>query len=237
MPGVSAAKVIVRDIAVCVVAAELAYSRQARQIGIVASHSERIIGLYRRHAQTWATKRASQPGRPIEAGWLDQFLKLMPLRADVLDIGCGSGEPIDRYLGEGACSITGVDAAPEMIAICMEAQPRQNWVVADMRTLSLNRTFDGILAWDSFFHLNHDDQRRMFPVFRAHARPQAALMFTTGPGRGEAVGEFEGEPLYHASLDGPEYCDLLHEHGFSLIASRAEDPSCGRHTIWLARCR
>jgi hypothetical protein len=34
--------------------------------------------------------------------------------------------------------------------------------------LSLQRSFDGILAWDSFFHLNHDDQRRMFPVFRAH---------------------------------------------------------------------
>ena len=38
-----------------------------------------------------------------------------------------------------------------------------------MRTLSLNRCFSGILAWDSFFHLCPEDQRRMFPIFRKHA--------------------------------------------------------------------
>jgi hypothetical protein len=33
-----------------------------------------------------------------------------------------------------------------------------------MRTLSLGRQFDGLLARDSFFHLRHDDQRLMFPI-------------------------------------------------------------------------
>ena len=41
-----------------------------------------------------------------------------------------------------------------------------------MRELALGRKFSGILAWDSFFHLRHDDQRRMFPVFRQHAAPK-----------------------------------------------------------------
>ena len=50
-----------------------------------------------------------------------------------------------------------------------------------MRSLALGRTFDGIVAWDSFFHLTWDDQRRIFPVFRAHAATGAALMFTSGP--------------------------------------------------------
>jgi hypothetical protein len=38
-----------------------------------------------------------------------------------------------------------------------------------MRTLALDKTFHGILTWDSVFHLSHDDQRRMFAVFRKHA--------------------------------------------------------------------
>lgn len=37
----------------------------------------------------------------------------------------------------------------------------------------------------------------MFPVFAAHAAPGAVLMFTSGPTAGEAIGEWEGEPLYH----------------------------------------
>lgn len=58
----------------------------------------------------------------------------------------------------------------------------------DMRQLDLATKFDGLLAWDSFFHLARDDQRRMFTLFRRHARPQAALMFTSGPADGVAIG-------------------------------------------------
>ena len=60
-----------------------------------------------------------------------------------------------------------------------------------MRKLALQRKFSGILAWDSFFHLCHDDQRRMFPVFRAHAAPKAALMFTSGPRMERRSGDLE----------------------------------------------
>jgi len=201
----------------------------------MTTDADRIIGLYRRYARNWAEKRANQPGRPMEAAWLDRFLAVLPPQPSVLDIGCGSGEPISRYLIERGCNVTGVDAAPEMIAICKEGHPRQRWRVADMRTLSLHRTFNGILAWDSFFHLCQNDQRLMFPVFRAHAAPRAALIFTTGPGNGEAIGAFEGEPLYHASLDGAEYRTLLNENGFAVVAHTVEDPTCGRHTVWLAQ--
>lgn len=167
----------------------------------MTTHAERIIGLYRRHARTWAEKRATQPGRPMEATWLDRFLSLLPHDPTVLDLGCCSGEPIARYLVEQGCSVTGIDAAPEMIAICKDSFPGREWEVGDMRKLSLGRTFNGILAWDSFFHLSPADQRQMFSVFRAHAAPGAALVFTSGPAYGEAIGTFEDEPLYHASLD------------------------------------
>ncbi len=203
--------------------------------GHVTTDSERIVGIYRRHAQAWATKRANQPGRLMEAPWLDRFLGCMPQHPTVLDIGCGSGEPIARYLAENGCDLTGVDAAPEMISLCVARLPQQNWRVADMRSLTLGRTFDGIVAWDSFFHLTADDQRRMFPIFRAHAAAGAALIFTSGPSHGEAIGVFEGEPLYHASLDGDEYRDLLAQHGFAVVAHEVEDPACGKHTVWLAQ--
>jgi hypothetical protein len=86
-----------------------------------------------------------------------------------------------------------------MIELFRERLPDQEAFVADMRMFSLQRVFPGVLAWDSFFHLNHDDQRRMFPIFRAHAAPRAALMLTSGPAYGEDIGQLEGEPLYHAS--------------------------------------
>ena len=103
-----------------------------------------------------------------------------------------------------------------------------------MRALALKDTFDGLLAWDSFFHLAHDDQRRMFPIFERHASPGAALMFTSGVSHGEAMGSYRGEPLYHASLAPEEYRTLLKSAGFRVVAHIAEDPDCGGHTVWLA---
>jgi hypothetical protein len=94
--------------------------------------------------------------------------------------------------------------------------------------------FDGLLAWNTTFHLVADDQRAMFPIVAAHARHGAPLMFTSGPEEGEAIGAYEGEPLYHASLSRSEYEDLLSANGFAIQAHVAEDPDCGGHTVWLA---
>ncbi|MBL8451137.1 MAG: hypothetical protein JNK97_00175 [Zoogloea sp.] len=61
------------------------------------------------------------------------------------------------------------------------------------------------------------------------------LMFTSGPSHGEAIGEFEGEPLFHASLAPEEYRHLLGTQGFEVLDFVPEDPACGFHSIWLAR--
>ena len=170
-----------------------------------------------------------------EREWLDRFCALVPPGGSVLDLGCGAGEPIARYVSECGYAVTGVDSSPAMIAKFWARLPAQQALVSDMRTLSLGRLFHGILAWDSFFHLSHEDQRRMFPIFRAHAAPHAALMFTSGPAHGEAIGRLEGEPLYHASLDAAEYRNLLEAAGFGVVANVAEDKTCGGGTVWLAQ--
>jgi SAM-dependent methyltransferase len=192
----------------------------------------RIMDLYERHAGAFDRLR----GRDLfERSWLDRFISLLPPEGAVLDLGCGMGEPIACHLIAQGCDVTGIDAAPSLIALCRARFPEKRWHVADMRTLDLEQTFAGVIAWDSFFHLTQDDQRRMFSVFRAHAGPGAMLMFTSGPAAGESVGTFEGEPLYHASLDPEEYRALLAVNGFGIVAHTANDEACGGHTIWLAR--
>ena len=198
------------------------------------SPADQIVGLYEKHAQAFDRDR----GRSLfEKSWLDRFLSLLPKSASVLDIGCGHGEPIAAYLVQQGCQVIGVDSAPSLIALCRERFPAQHWIAADMRGLSLGQQFDGVVAWDSFFHLTFDDQRRMFPLFRDHAASRAALMFTSGPQHGEAIGSYCNEPLYHASLAPEEYHALLDQNGFEVIAYKAQDPDCGGHTVWLAQSR
>lgn len=193
-----------------------------------------VTSLYQRHAGAFARDR----GRHfLERRYIDAAIAHVSAGGPVLDLGCGAGEPIAAHLISCGLSVTGVDAAPEMIELCRQRHPCANWVVADMRTLELGQRFDAIIAWDSFFHLTRDAQRLMFPIFAAHAASGGALLFNSGPADGEAIGDLYGEPLFHASLAADEYRTLLSDNGFTVLDHVVEDPACGGRTIWRAHAR
>lgn len=196
--------------------------------------AETVIDLYSRRALEFDADRTKTL---FERPWLDAFLKHVPPWGNVLDLGCGSGQPMARYLIEQGRRVTGVDAAPDLIALCRERFASQEWVVADMRDLDLGRTFDGVLVWHSAIHLTPDAHRGMFAVYRRHVRPGGVLMFTSAPEGGEWVGEWRGEPLYHGGLSSKACEAALDAAGFEVLAHRINDPDCGGATVWLARRR
>jgi len=193
-----------------------------------------VIDVYQRHGEAWAARRGSDL---IEGPWLDRFCALLPAGAAVLDIGCGSGVPIGREIVRRGFELVGVDGTPTMLSLFRRNLPGTAAHLMDMRALSLDRPFAGLLAWDSFFHLSPEAQRPMFARFQAHAAPGAALMFTSGTEEGCAIGQLDGDALYHGSLDPDEYHTLLDAAGFDVVAHVVADPSCGHRTIWLARQR
>ena len=84
--------------------------------------ADATIGIYRRHAAAFDRQR---PRVLSERGWLDRFLALLPDGASVLDLGCGMGEPIARYLIARGCRVTGVDTSQPMLALCRTRFPAQ----------------------------------------------------------------------------------------------------------------
>lgn len=194
--------------------------------------AQNIIDIYRKHGRAWTALRGEFL---YEKDWLDRFLSFIPSHGTILDLGCGSGKPIAAYLIENGRQVTGVDSSDVMIAMAKENFPAQIWLHQDMRDFDLVQSFDGILAWDSFFHLTRTQQEHMFVHFAAHANIGTVLMFTSGTHNGEAIGEMFGDALYHASLSPEQYRSLLDKHGFKVEKVVAEDKACAGHTIWLAK--
>jgi SAM-dependent methyltransferase len=192
-----------------------------------------IIRHYERHAVEWDRDRQNSWWN--DRVWHERFVDALPKHAKVLDLGCGSGRPIGQYMAERGLSLTGVDSSPTMISLCRSRLPDHEWIEADIRGLSLGRSFDGILSWDSFFHLDHNDQRQMFAVFAKQAATAALLMFNTGPAHGEAIGSYRGDPLYHASLSPNEYDALLSRFGVDVIEHVVNDVRAGGRTVWFCR--
>lgn len=153
----------------------------------------------------------------------------------MLDVGCGYGWPWGAALLERGFRVSGVDASPRLIAHAAETLPRGEWVVGDMRRFDLGRTFDGLLIWFSLFHLTPDDQRTALARILSHAAPKAALLMTAGRGEKVIIGEWRGEPLYHASLAAEAYDAILTQAGFRIHGWDGEDEGgLGTH-VRLAR--
>jgi len=89
--------------------------------------------------------------------------------------------------------------------------------------------FDGVLAWHSLFHLSPDDQSKVLPKLAACVAEGGRLMFTSGHTHGETIGQWRGEPLYHASLDPEAYRAQLADAGLSVEYDGAETG------VWLAK--
>lgn len=191
----------------------------------------RIAELYQRHASAFdAARRGSFPERT----WLERFERMLPQQAEVLDLGCGGGEPIARFLIDQGHRLTGVDTSTTLIALARTRFARHKWIEADMMRFGGDSgAYDGILAWCSLFHLEVDQQEKLIRRMSVWLRKGGVAMFNTGPANGTAMGELGGEDLYHASLAPAEYNAIFAECGLAVINHVIEDASCGGFTVWL----
>jgi cyclopropane fatty-acyl-phospholipid synthase-like methyltransferase len=83
--------------------------------------------------------------------------------ARVLDLGCGSGDPIAKELSKLGFSVAGIDASPTLIAEFHRQLPEALWACEAVEESSLfGQKFDAILAVGLIFLLSEKAQRALF---------------------------------------------------------------------------
>ena len=98
------------------------------------------------------------------------FLGRYPLKS-VLDAGCGTGRVTRELAGRGL-EVAGVDLDPVMLATGMRKAPQLNWLVADLETVDLGRTFDAILmAGNVMIFLTPGSEGRVLANLARHLVP------------------------------------------------------------------
>ena len=83
----------------------------------------------------------------------------LPRGAAVLDLGCGSGQPMSQVVIDAGCALHGVDASPSLLAAFRARFPH---APAECNAVEHSeffaRTFDGVLAWGLLFLLRPEKQ-------------------------------------------------------------------------------
>src|SRR5258708_34108797 len=68
--------------------------------------------------------------------YLNKLIEVLPKGATVLDIGCGSGVPIDSYLIENGYKVIGIDISDRQIELAKEHNPDGQYERKDMSDLN-----------------------------------------------------------------------------------------------------
>ena len=188
--------------------------------------------IYDRNAEEFDRQRNKSL---FERPWLDRFLSLIPKEGIILDVGCGTGEPIAQYILAQQYEVVGLDFSPKMIEIVSQRFPEQKWLCADMRTLYLPQQYEGLISWGAFFHLTPDEQRSTLTRFIHQLALGGVLLLTIGHEAGEVTGTVNGEEVYHSSLSMKEYEKILVQNHCQLLDVVLQDSSCQHHSILLAQ--
>jgi SAM-dependent methyltransferase len=98
----------------------------------------------------------------------------IPVRC-LLNIGCGGGKNVFNLKRD--YDVTGLDVSPRMLALARELNPECEFLQGDMRTFSLDRTFDAVLVDDAISYMaTRADLRSAFVAAWQHLNPGGIMV-------------------------------------------------------------
>ncbi len=93
----------------------------------------------------------------------------------ILELGAGGGNVAWYLKKDFAMTLT--DLSPEMLAMSKKQNPECEHVVGDMRSLRLNKTFDGVFIHDAIMYmLTAEDLRATLETAALHIKPGGLLV-------------------------------------------------------------
>lgn len=170
-----------------------------------------------------------------EKKYIDALIQYLPKKSHILDVGCGSGFPIAAYLIEQGFDVTGIDGSQELLNIAKSKCPKMRGLYGDVRTISLNETFDGIIEWWCLFHIPKPDHEKMIYRFSKWLKPGGILEFTSGDSEHESTdSNMLNQELNFYSLTPKTYEQYLKKYDFEILLKEIDQED---HLVWIARAK
>lgn len=141
---------------------------------------DRSNGYERIAAEFLAGRGSAARSAGIGVKTVRNWARTLPSGAAVIDLGCGSGYPINEVLVAEGLDVYAIDAAPSFVQAFQSNFPNTRVVceaVEDSRFFG--RTFDGVLAWGLLFLLSPEKQRLLLQKIAHILAPVGRLLFTS----------------------------------------------------------
>jgi SAM-dependent methyltransferase len=182
--------------------------------------------------------------------YVDKVLEGLPSGASVLDLGCGTGNPIAKYIVQKGFRLVGVDQSKKMLEIAKNEIPEAEFIHGDMVEIEFAGIFAAAVAWDSVFHVERRHHPAIFRKLAHSLKPGARLFLSVGGSGCDATiedsasdwggvegftSEMFGHTFFYSGYEPDVTRRLLEAEGFEIELWEVDDPSSRGHIAAIAR--
>jgi SAM-dependent methyltransferase len=201
---------------------------------------------YDQIAQRWHDNPRPQHYVARVLNYVDQVLAGLSPRSKVLDLGCGTGDPIARHSLLRGYRVTAIDQSLEMLRIASQVVPAAQLIHGDMLQVEFGEGFGAAMAWDSAFHIARKHHATLYQKLAKALMVGGKLLLSVGgsdsqdPGVAAAedegfTSEMFGQKFYYSAYDPEVARSLLESAGFEIELWEVDDPGSRGHIAVIAR--
>lgn len=207
---------------------------------------------YDQIAEQWHSYFRGQTYVDRVLGYVEKVLEGLPAGANVLDLGCGTGEPVASYIVRRGFGVVGVDQSQKMLEIAKTVVPEARLIHGDMAGMEFPGKFAAAVAWDSVFHVERKRHSAIYRKLAGSLEVGGRLLLSVGGSdvdpRAEgdpAVVDDSGAEGFTSDMFGhtffysgyaPEVArQMLEAEGFEVELWEIDDPSSRGHIAVIAR--
>lgn len=178
--------------------------------------------------------------------YVDKILEGLPPRAKVLDLGCGTGNPIAKHIVERGFRVVGIDQSKKLLEIAKTLIPGAVFIHGDMVEIQFAEKFAAAVAWDSVFHVERKHHSAIYRKLADSLEPGGKLLLSVGGSdaldpasdKSDAEGftsEMFGHTFFYSGYAPKVARKLLEAEGFEIELWEVDDPSSGGHIAVIAK--
>jgi cyclopropane fatty-acyl-phospholipid synthase-like methyltransferase len=170
--------------------------------------------------------------------YVQRLAGAIPRGGSVLDVGCGAGVPVDRFLVDQGFDVIGIDISAAQIELARRLVRGGRFEVRDMLSLRDGEfRVDGVVSLYAIFHTPRERHAPLLETFASFLRSEGVLLVTMGVGEWEGTeSDFHGAEMFWSHFGSATNRSLVEAAGFEVLLDEIDGGDPGeRHQVILAR--
>ena len=187
-------------------------------------------------ADQWHSQGREQSYVKRVLAYVDLILDCAKPGSKVLDLGCGTGNPIAKHIVQRGFQVLGIDESEKMLEIARLQVPEGQFIRDNMIDVQLQGRFAAAVVWDSIFHIERKYHSTVFnKLANALENDGRVLLSVGGSGADSFSSKMFGHTFFYSGHKPEVTRQLLEAEGFEIELWEVDDPSSRGHIAVIVR--